>query len=200
MWDRTVPISSAAKRFSCTGWKVGWAIGPEHLIKAVHFISRTEYWCNPSPLQAAVATMLEKADFESYEGFPNYWLWLKDMYTQKRDKCMKVIENAGLTGIKPEGTFFAVAESSKLVDKLLEKGLIDKEKAEKSGKMEDNIDWQVMGWIATNARVTTIPMSCFTGESFVEPWRFLRFSFCVTDDAFEESAERMKIVKEFLES
>ena len=33
MWDRTITIGSAGKTFSVTGWKLGWAYGPEHLIK-----------------------------------------------------------------------------------------------------------------------------------------------------------------------
>jgi kynurenine aminotransferase len=33
MWDRTVTIGSAGKSFASTGWRVGWCVGPEHLIK-----------------------------------------------------------------------------------------------------------------------------------------------------------------------
>ena len=33
MWDRTVTVGSAGKSFACTGWRVGWLIGPEHLIR-----------------------------------------------------------------------------------------------------------------------------------------------------------------------
>ena len=33
MWERTVTMSSAGKTFSVTGWKVGWAVGPEGIIK-----------------------------------------------------------------------------------------------------------------------------------------------------------------------
>ena len=33
MYDRTITIGSAGKTFSVTGWKLGWAVGPEHLIK-----------------------------------------------------------------------------------------------------------------------------------------------------------------------
>ncbi|OOK70283.1 aminotransferase class I and II family protein [Mycobacterium kansasii] len=32
MAERTVTISSAAKMFNCTGWKIGWACGPAQLI------------------------------------------------------------------------------------------------------------------------------------------------------------------------
>lgn len=35
MAERTVTISSAAKMFNCTGWKIGWACGPAELIKGV---------------------------------------------------------------------------------------------------------------------------------------------------------------------
>jgi aspartate/methionine/tyrosine aminotransferase len=41
MWDRTITIGSAGKTFSVTGWKLGWAYGPEHLVKncQVHFFT-----------------------------------------------------------------------------------------------------------------------------------------------------------------
>lgn len=36
MWDRTVTVSSAGKTFSCTGWKIGWVVGPPHLVSGEH--------------------------------------------------------------------------------------------------------------------------------------------------------------------
>jgi aspartate/methionine/tyrosine aminotransferase len=33
MWERTLTIGSAGKTFSSTGLKLGWKIGPEHLIR-----------------------------------------------------------------------------------------------------------------------------------------------------------------------
>ena len=38
MFDRTISISSAGKTFTCTGWKVGWAIASEKIIKAMSVI------------------------------------------------------------------------------------------------------------------------------------------------------------------
>lgn len=32
MWDRVISVFSGGKTFSCTGWRVGWAIGPESII------------------------------------------------------------------------------------------------------------------------------------------------------------------------
>jgi len=51
MWDRTVTIGSAGKTFSVTGWKLGWSIGPQHLIQCLCMVHQN---CNatcPTPLQ-----------------------------------------------------------------------------------------------------------------------------------------------------
>lgn len=31
-WERTLTCGSAGKSFACTGWRVGWCMGPQHLI------------------------------------------------------------------------------------------------------------------------------------------------------------------------
>jgi aspartate/methionine/tyrosine aminotransferase len=38
LFDRTIAISSAGKTFSCTGWKVGWAVAPKTLIDPLKII------------------------------------------------------------------------------------------------------------------------------------------------------------------
>ena len=38
MWDRTITIGSAGKTFSVTGWKLGWSIGPKHLLHALQTV------------------------------------------------------------------------------------------------------------------------------------------------------------------
>ena len=35
MYERTITMGSAGKTWSCTGWKIGWSIGPPDLIKAM---------------------------------------------------------------------------------------------------------------------------------------------------------------------
>ena len=40
MFDRTLTVNSAAKKFSCTGWKTGWIVGPQSMIEAVNFVTR----------------------------------------------------------------------------------------------------------------------------------------------------------------
>uniref|UniRef100_A0A674NLM3 Kynurenine--oxoglutarate transaminase 3 n=1 Tax=Takifugu rubripes TaxID=31033 RepID=A0A674NLM3_TAKRU len=54
MWDRTVTIGSAGKTFSVTGWKLGWSIGPEHLIKHLQTVMQNTLYTCPTPIQASV--------------------------------------------------------------------------------------------------------------------------------------------------
>lgn len=55
MWERTVTLGSAGKTFSATGWKVGWAIAPEHLARAIALAHQWIPFCVSTPLQEAVA-------------------------------------------------------------------------------------------------------------------------------------------------
>ena len=55
MWDRTITVGSAGKTFSVTGWRLGWSIGPKHLI---HCLCMAHQNCNytcPTPLQVILA-------------------------------------------------------------------------------------------------------------------------------------------------
>uniref|UniRef100_A0AAX7V363 Kynurenine--oxoglutarate transaminase 3 n=1 Tax=Astatotilapia calliptera TaxID=8154 RepID=A0AAX7V363_ASTCA len=52
MWDRTVTIGSAGKTFSVTGWKLGWSIGPEQLMKHLQTVMQNSLYTCPTPLQA----------------------------------------------------------------------------------------------------------------------------------------------------
>lgn len=55
---RTITVSSAGKTFSCTGWKIGWAIGPPPLSAAVRLVKQYLSFAGGTPLQHAVVTAL----------------------------------------------------------------------------------------------------------------------------------------------
>src|SRR5258705_473007 len=58
MADRTVTISSAAKMFNCTGWKIGWACGAPELISGVRAAKQYLSYVGGAPFQPAVAHAL----------------------------------------------------------------------------------------------------------------------------------------------
>jgi kynurenine aminotransferase len=58
----TLTVGSAGKNFYATGWRVGWLIGPEHLISYVSTAHTRICYSSVSPLQEAAAVGFEKAD------------------------------------------------------------------------------------------------------------------------------------------
>ncbi|WP_201407642.1 aminotransferase class I/II-fold pyridoxal phosphate-dependent enzyme, partial [Mycobacterium paraintracellulare] len=62
MAERTITISSAAKMFNCTGWKIGWACGPAGLIAAVRAAKQYLSYVGGAPFQPAVALALDTQD------------------------------------------------------------------------------------------------------------------------------------------
>src|SRR5439155_11746384 len=59
MAARTVTISSAAKMFNCTGWKIGWACGNADLIKGVRAAKQFLTYVGGAPFQPAIALALQ---------------------------------------------------------------------------------------------------------------------------------------------
>lgn len=59
---RTLTVGSAGKNFYCTGWRVGWLIGPANLIHYVAAAHTRICFSSVSPLQEAAAVGFERAD------------------------------------------------------------------------------------------------------------------------------------------
>lgn len=51
MWDRTITIGSAGKTFSVTGWKLGWAYGPQHLLVNLQLVHQNSVYTGCTPIQ-----------------------------------------------------------------------------------------------------------------------------------------------------
>ena len=106
MWERTLTLSSAGKSYSFTGWKVGWATGPEHLVRAVLAAKQWLTFTSGSPLQPAVALALDEE--------PDFPTRLAATLSQRRDLLCDGLTRVGLDVRVPEGTYFALADVSPL--------------------------------------------------------------------------------------
>ncbi len=102
MAERTVTISSLGKTFSVTGWKVGWACGPAPLVAAVRAAKQFLTFAGATPFQHAGAAAL-RLDDGWYAAFANE-------LEAKRDRLCDGLAAAGLTVLKPQGTYFANAD------------------------------------------------------------------------------------------
>ncbi|MBB5518198.1 aminotransferase [Amphiplicatus metriothermophilus] len=164
MRERTVRIGSAGKTFSLTGWRIGYATGPEHLIaglvKAHQFVAYT----TPAHLQRAVALGLDFGD-DYYERF------VAEMQ-QKRDRMRAGLEAAGFDVLPCEGTYFMTVDIRSVG--------------------YDGDDMAFCREITQKAKVAAVPVSSFYHPAAPGPRRYARFCFCKKDDVLEEAARRLK--------
>jgi len=58
-FNKTITTYSGGKLFNATGFKVGWAVGPEYLIKPLGVITNVVVYCSNTPMQAAIAKSLD---------------------------------------------------------------------------------------------------------------------------------------------
>jgi aminotransferase len=103
---RTVTIGGVSKTFSITGWRIGWAVAPEPLARAIALAHDLAYVCAPTPFQHAAAA--------GFEAPASFFRELIDGYARKREVCCAALDAAGMTPIVPEGAYYVLADVSKL--------------------------------------------------------------------------------------
>ncbi|MGZ8747596.1 MAG: pyridoxal phosphate-dependent aminotransferase, partial [Mycobacterium sp.] len=98
MAERTITISSAAKMFNVTGWKIGWACGPAELIAGVRAAKQYLTYVGGAPFQPAVAHALNTEDA---------WVAaLRDSLQAKRDRLGSALAELGFEVHDSFGTYF----------------------------------------------------------------------------------------------
>jgi methionine aminotransferase len=96
---RCVMISSFGKSFHVTGWKVGYLVAPEHLMKEIKKIHQFLVFSVNSLCQVAISEYL---DVVSVEG-------IGSLYQEKRDYFRKLLKTSRFELLPSEGTYFQVA-------------------------------------------------------------------------------------------
>ncbi len=161
MSDRTVTISSGGKTFSVTGWKVGWVCATPELTTAVRTAKQFLTYVSAGPFQPAIAVGLGLPD--SY--FANY----TETMRVKRDHLCEGLEAAGLTVLRPQGTFFATVDIRSL-------GFDDGEAFCRS--------------LPERCGVVGVPSAVFYDDK-VEGRPLVRFAFCKRPEVLDEAVLRL---------
>lgn len=165
-WHRTLTLSSVGKTFSFTGWKVGWASGPAHLVAAVRTVKQFLSYSSGTAFQPAVAEALDSPT----EFFSDFAQDLAD-----RSEVLALgLEAAGMNVYRPRGTYFIVADVAPL-------GFTDA--VDLARKMPESIG------------VAGIPLSVFCHEEGAKQTRtLLRFAFCKKLELLTEAADRLSLL------
>lgn len=106
--DDVVVINSFSKYFSMTGWRVGWMVVPEPMIRTVERIAQNMFICPPHASQVAALAALDCVD----EAEANL-----AVYAANRQMLLKRLPQIGFDRIAPpEGAFYIYADVSELTD------------------------------------------------------------------------------------
>ena len=180
MWDRTITIGSAGKAFSVTGFKVGWIFADSPLAEVIQRVHTNVAFSVATPLSEAVAVALEESESRNY--FPQ----LRDMFSKKRAKLLNVLSESGLNPIAPQGSYFILADTSKIDDSRF----LDKQ-ALATGTPGTTRDYQFCRWLTKDIGVAAIPPSAFYSKQHANmAANYARFAFCKKDESFDMAHQR----------
>jgi methionine transaminase len=104
--DRCIMVSSFGKSFHITGWKIGYTVAPEYLMKEIKKVHQFLVFSVNSISQIAISQYLNIVDVNLLGKF----------YQEKRDYFQKLLQNSRFE-LKPcEGTYFQVASYANISD------------------------------------------------------------------------------------
>ena len=104
MWERTLSCSSLSKTYSITGWRLGYIIAPPHIIDVAKKVHDFLTVGAAAPLQEAAVTGLRFGD--------DYYKWLQDKYTAKKDLFLNGLDAIGIAHTNPQGAYYVLLDIS----------------------------------------------------------------------------------------
>ena len=165
MRERTVTISGLSKTFSCTGWRLGYAIAPPTQTAAIRKVHDFLTVGAPAPLQAAGAVAM------SFD--PDYYNHLALDYRARRAMLVESLHEAGFRFTVPEGAYYILADFSALSDK-------------------DDVSFAK--WMCEEIGVAAVPGSSFYHDPSLGK-HLVRFAFCKKFETLRRAGDRLATVR-----
>jgi aspartate aminotransferase len=115
LYPRTLTVNGVSKAYCMTGWRIGYAGGPEPLIKAMAMI-QSQSTSNPT----AVA---QWAAVEALDGPQDFIAKHNKIFKERRDLCVSMLNQAsGIKCPKPEGAFYVYPSCAGTIGKIAPTG------------------------------------------------------------------------------
>ncbi|MCQ2472015.1 MAG: aminotransferase class I/II-fold pyridoxal phosphate-dependent enzyme, partial [Clostridia bacterium] len=165
MWERTVSCSSLSKTYSITGWRLGYAIAPKHLMDRIKQYHDFNAVGAASPLMEAACVGLNMPD-SYYKEFGDHYAHMKKLFT-------KGLDDIGIQYTDPQGAYFVLAD----IGPYLKKGQTDVDFCEK---------------MVEKVGVACVPGTSFFMEDVNN---IVRVHFAKKDDTLYEALNRLADLK-----
>ena len=165
--ERTLTMNGVSKAYAMTGWRIGYAAGPEMLIGAMRKL-QSQSTSNPSSISQWAAV-------EALNGPQDFIATNNEKFKERRDLVVSMLNQAsGLSCPTPEGAFYVYPSCEGLIGKTTPSG-------QKIGNDEDFV----------TALLADEGVAAVHGAAFgLEP--FFRVSYATSNAALEDACERIQ--------
>lgn len=165
-YGRTIIINGMSKAFSMTGWRIGYAAGPEKIISAVTGLQSHQTSNSTSFVQYAAIAALTDCD-EAVES-------MRKAFGERRDyMCERINSLPGVSCAQPEGAFYVMPDMSSYIGKKKDTWVI--------GSTSD-----LCNYLLEEAGVAVVP-----GEAFYMP-HTIRIAYSTSMEKIAEGMDRME--------
>ncbi len=167
LMDRTLTMNGVSKAYAMTGWRIGYAAGPDKLIKAMELVQGQQ--------TSGACSIAQWAAVEALNGPQDFIPKSRVAFEERRDLVVSMLNQAtGLKCPKPEGAFYVYPSCAALIGK----------KAP-SGKVLETDEDFVMELLATEGVATVHGSSFGLGPNF-------RVSYATSNANLEEACRRIQ--------
>lgn len=168
LYERTLTVNGCSKAFAMTGWRIGFAGGPQWIVKAMAKL-QSQSTSNPCSIAqaAAVAALNGPQDFLEERN---------TAFRERRDTVVAMLNDApGLDCPTPEGAFYVYPDASGCIGKKTPDGtVIDSDSA-------------LIDYFISTARVAAVPGSAFgLSPAF-------RISYATSLDVLKDACRRIQL-------
>jgi len=170
---KIITINGVSKSYAMTGWRIGYAAGPEEIIKGMSKI-QGHSTSNPN-------SIAQKASVEALNGKQDTIEKMRKAFDKRRKYMVQRLnEIEGISCLTPAGAFYAFPNVSKILEKDIEY----------NGKKINN-SFDLSNLILKEAEVALIPGSAFEAEGY------LRLSYAASLEDIKEGLDRIEKILRF---
>ena len=174
LMKRTFIINGVSKAFSMTGWRIGFGVGDEKIIKAMSKI-QSQSTTNPTSICQHAAVTALSAEKE----FLNDWIL---QFSHRRNYVCNFLDGMDtLSYLKPEGAFYLFISCERLLNRMTP----DKK------KIIDDVDFS--NFLLEFANIAVVPGIAFGSSPY------FRISYAASMDLLKIACQRMKEAVSLLE-
>ena len=161
LYDRTMVLNGVSKAYSMTGWRIGYAGGPEPLIQKMKTV-QSQSTSNPT-------SIAQYGALAALEGDQSFIQQMVTTFKERHDFVLKsLLEIKGVECLPCQGTFYIFPSLQGVMDRL-----------------SIGTDIELGEFLIEKANVAVVPGSAFGAPGFV------RISFATSMENLEKAMERL---------